>query len=170
MKKLIKKTKKERNSQEIVKDMIYAFDVLISQVDKLKNNRMYAITITHTIAKHESDLCHLITNRLFNTIHRDYKKTEEHLNYLFVIEYPEVITKGDYLPTNCGVHTHIAVNTSITKETIEYYINQSTKGDVYIEDITKRNDRDNFVNYMIKQGKRNYLTDKNYNYKIDVIC
>lgn len=170
MRKLIRKTPKERTSEEVIRDMRYAFDILISQVDKLQNNKMMAITITHTIAKHECDLKHLLTNKLFNTIHKDYKMTNEHINYLFVIEYPEVITKGDYLPTNCGIHTHIVVNTSIPKETIEFYINQSTKGDVYIEYITKRSDRDNFVNYMIKQGKRNYLTDKNYNYKIDMIC
>jgi hypothetical protein len=170
MKKLIKKITKERTSQEVIKDMIYAFDVLLSQVDKLKNNKMLAITITHTIAKHESDLRHLITNKLFNTIHQDYKNTKEHINYLFVIEYPEVITKGEYLPTNCGIHTHIVVNTSLPKEIIEYYINKSTKGDVFIEDITKRNDRENLINYMIKQGKMNYLTDINYNYKIDLIC
>jgi hypothetical protein len=166
MRKLIKKTTKERTSQEVIKDMIYAFDVLLSQVDKLKNNKMLAITITHTIAKHESDLRHLLTNKLFNTIYQDYKNTNEHINYLFVIEYPEVVSKGHYLPTDCGIHTHIVLNTSIHSENIKFYINQSLKGDVYIEDITKRDDRNNYINYMIKQGKKNLLTNDNYNYKI----
>lgn len=170
MKKLIKKTPKFRNSKEVMEDMRYAFDVLISQVDKLQNNKMLSITITHTRAKHEKDLRHILTNGLFNTIHKDYKKSVEHINYLYVIEFPEVVSKGEYLPTNIGIHTHIVINTSIKKETIEYYINNSTEGDVYIEDITKRLDRNNYINYMIKQGKTNILTDDNYNYKIDLIC
>jgi hypothetical protein len=170
MKKLIKKIPKNRNSKEVMEDMRYAFDVLISQVNKLQNNKMLSITITHTIAKHEKDLRHILTNGLFNTIHKDYKNSVEHINFLYVIEFPEVVSKGEYLPTNIGIHTHMVVNTSIKKETIEYYINNSTKGDVYIEDITKRLDRDNYINYMIKQGKTNILTDDNYNYKIDLIC
>lgn len=168
MRKLIKKINKERTSQEVIMDMIYAFDVLLSQVDKLKNNKMLAITITHTIAKHEKDLRHLITNKLFNTIHQDYKNSNEHINYLFVIEYPEVVSKGNYLPTDCGIHTHIVINTSIPDENIIFYINQSLKGDVYIENITKRDDRNNYINYMIKQGKKNLLTNDNYNYKITI--
>jgi hypothetical protein len=166
MNKLVKKIPKERTSKEVIIDMVYAFDVLLSQVDKLRNNKMLAITITHTIAKHETDLKHILTNKLFNSIHQDYKKSKEHINYLFVIEYPEVISKGHYLPSNCGIHTHIVVNTSLPIETLKFYINQSTRGDVYIEDITDRDDRNNYINYLIKQGKRNLLTNDNYNYKI----
>jgi hypothetical protein len=170
MKKLIKKISKPRTSIEVMEDMIFAYDILSGQVNKLENNRMLAITITHTIARHEKDLRHILTNKLFNRIHNDYKNSFNHINYLFVIEYPEVVSKGNYLPTNVGIHTHIIVNTSIPEETIKYYINNSTKGDVHIDDITNRKDRDNYINYMIKQGKTNYLTDNNYNYKIDLIC
>lgn len=170
MNKLIKKISKYRTSNDVMNDMTYAFDLLTRQSDTIKNNKMLSITITDTIAKHEKDLQHLLTNKLFNRIHRDYKHTTEHINYLFVIEYPEVVSKGQYLPTKIDTHTHIVVNTSIPKEIIEYYINYSTKGNVYIEDITKRLDRNNYINYLIKQGNNNLLTDDNYNYKIDIIC
>jgi hypothetical protein len=127
---------------------------------------MLSITITDTVAKHLTDLRHLITNSLFNTINKKYNKTNEIVNYLFVIEYPESVSKGKIIPSNCNVHSHIILNTTLSKEVIKDYIQQSTKGDIYIEDITKRNDRNNYVNYLVKQIQ--VFTNENYNYKITI--
>jgi hypothetical protein len=161
---IIKKDNSNKTSSEISNDIINAFTKLVKQKDSEKSIKMLSITITDTIAKHNKDLRHLLTNSLFNSIHKDYKNTIEVINYLFVIEYPEIISKGKLLPNNCNVHSHIILNTTLSKDVIEYYIQQSTKGDIYIEDISNRNDRDNYVNYLIKQS--NLFTNDNYNYKI----
>jgi hypothetical protein len=161
---ILKKDNTNKTSSEISNDIINAFTTLIKQNDREKSIKMLSITITDTIAKHNKDLRHLLTNSLFNSIHKDYKNTLEVINYLFVIEYPEIISKGKLLPNNCNVHSHIVLNTTLSKDVIEYYIQQSTKGDVYIEDISKRKDRNNYVNYLVKQS--NLFTNDNYNYKI----
>jgi hypothetical protein len=37
------------------------------------------------------------------------------------------------------------------------------------ENITKRTDKSNYINYLVKQNKENnYLTYKSYNFKIDM--
>jgi hypothetical protein len=163
---LIKKNNEVKTSSIICNDIRYSFNLLSKQIDENKIIKMLSITITDTVAKHLTDLRHLITNSLFNTINKEYKKTNEIVNYLFVIEYPEAVSKGEIVPSNCKVHSHIVLNTTLSKETIEYYIQQSTKGEVYIEDITKRNDRNNYVNYLVKQSK--LFTNDNYNYKITI--
>ena len=161
---LIKKDNKVKTSSIICSDIRYSFNLLSKQIDENKIVKMLSITITDTIAKHLTDLRHLLTNSLFNTINTEHKKTNEIVNYLFVIEYPEAVSKGKIVPSNCNVHSHIILNTSLSKEVIKDYIQQSTKGDIYIEDITKRNDRNNYVNYLVKQIE--LFTNENYNYKI----
>jgi hypothetical protein len=169
MNKLIKKISKTRSSDEVIQDMKYAYSLLLQQHRNNDQNRLLSITITHTIAKHEKDLRHILTNGLFNTIHKEYKNTIEYINYLFVIEYSKVISQGKHLVNNISIHTHMVVNTTLPTKTIEYYINNSTKGDVYIEDISKREDKEQYINYITKQGRNKLLTDDHYNYKINMI-
>ena len=167
--KYISKSKDPKTTQMVMNDMKYAFDILIHQKRFLtSNNTFYAITITHTLAKHEKDLNFILNNNLFNKINSEYRHSKEHLNYLYVIEYPEKVSKGIELPDNSNIHTHIVINTSIPLKTIEYYIqNAFRKLNLYVENITKRNDKENYINYLIKQGKENnYLTNDSYNYKI----
>lgn len=153
-------------------DIKNACDYLVSQKDFMTSrNTILSITLTDTGCKHEKDLNHVITTRLFNTIKNDYKNSEEHTNYIFVIEYPEVISKGKHIPSNCKVHTHIVVNTSLAQTIIENYIIRAFSPKVYkhIKDITNRTDRFNLSGYLIKQGEKNYfLTDDSYNYKISI--
>jgi hypothetical protein len=171
--KLIKKTKQYSDKNEIERDLRYAFNKLINQEKfEVDYNRTLSLTITHTNSKHLSDLRFTLTNLLFNRIHKDYKHTREHFNYLYVIEYSEVISKGQYIPTKCEIHTHVVINTSIPTETIEYYSNNifhsgsNTILDevVKIEDITKRTDKHNYIEYLLKQ--KHLFTSDNYNYKI----
>jgi len=165
--KLIKKTNRHRTSTEVISDLLHSYDILINQkrFPKRKNN-VYAITITHTNTKHEKDFHFTLKNKLFNRIHKRYSDTNEHINYLFVIEYSGVISRGKYLPTKCDIHTHIVVTTSLPYEIIKGYIDKAIIGDTYMEDITLRDDRFNYINYLTKQGKTNLLTNDNYNYKI----
>lgn len=138
---------------------------------EIPNNSIFTITLTDTGCKHERDLNHALTNRLFNNIKNHYKGTKEHINYLFVIEYPEVISKGNFLPTNCEVHAHIIVNTSLSKSIIEHHIVNtfSSSVNVKVEDITNRDDKDRTIGYLVKQGYKNYtLSDSSYNYKINI--
>jgi len=72
---------------------------------------------------------------------------------------------GNLIPDSFDVHTHIVLETTIKPQHLEYYI-QTTfrKPDNHIEDINKRNDKSNFVNYLLKQ--KDLFTIDNYNYKI----
>ena len=75
---------------------------------------------------------------------------------------------GNQVPDNCEVHTHIILGTTISKEHIEYYIQTTFRNpDIFIEDITKRDDKMNYANYLVKQ--KHLLTDDNYNYKIKLV-
>lgn len=144
----------------IVDDIRYGFDKIVSQ-----NHSIFSITITDTDCKTTEELKFYLTNKLFNRIHKENKHSHEALNYLFVIEYPTKVSIGNQIPDNCEVHTHIVLGTTLLPQQIEYYIQTTFRNpNVYIEDITKRNDKENYINYLIKQ--KVYLTDSNYNYKI----
>lgn len=144
----------------IVDDIRYGFNKIIAQ-----NHSVLAITITDTECKTTEELKFHLTNKLFNKIHKEYKKSFEIINYLFVIEYPTKVSMGNQIPDHCEVHSHIVLGTTLKKEYLEYYIQTIFKNsNTYIEDITKRNDKENYINYLLKQ--RDVLTINNYNYKI----
>ncbi len=170
--KLFKKQKGYKTTEFVINDIKQAVSYLVSQrFPPSVTNSIYAITITNTGCKHQKDLNHIITNKLFNTIKNDYKTSKEHTNYVFVIEYPEVITRGNYLPTNCKVHSHLVVNTSLDEKIIMSYLKQAFPKikdiDMLIENITDRNDKEQYKNYLVKQGINNrILCDSSYNYKI----
>lgn len=159
---LIKKKNTPKTTQMIIDDIRYSFHKLINQ-----NNPIYSITINNTNCKSAGELRFLLTNKLFNQINKDYKNSIEKLNYLFVIEYPTKVSMGNLIPDTCDVHTHIVLETTILQKHLEFYI-QTTFGNanIHIEDITKRNDKNNYVNYLIKQ--KDLLTNDNYNYKITI--
>jgi hypothetical protein len=142
---------------------------------KMLNNsgRFYFITITDTNSPHPKHLNFTLTNKLFNTIWNDYKKSFEFVNYLFVIEYPGAFTKTykNYkaaqleleLLKECEVHCHIVLNTTLSEEVIESYI-YSTFNEPNIKtiEITNNPKRENLINYFKKQQ---FLCDDAYNYK-----
>lgn len=132
-----------------------------------QNLPILSITITDTNCKTTEELKFYLTNKLFNRIHKENKYSFEIINFLFVIEYPTKVSMGNQIPDNCDVHTHIVLGTTLLPQQIEYYIQTTFRNpNIYIEDITKRNDKNNYINYLIKQ--KDYLTDNNYNYKIVV--
>ncbi len=141
---------------------MYGFQKILSQ-----NHPIYSITISNTQIKTSEELRFNLTNKLFNRLHKDYKNTYEVINYLFVIEYPEKVSRGNLLPDNCEVHSHIVVATTLLPQQIEYYIQTTFKNPgIHVERIDNRTDKENFVNYLIKQ--EHLLTDDNYNYKINI--
>jgi hypothetical protein len=168
--KLISKNKRPKTTEIAVSELEQVYDIWLNQkIYPTSGNRTYHITITDTHAKHEEGLNFILTNNLFNRINRDYKYSLDYLNYIFVIEYPEEISRGLRVPKNCNVHAHIVLNTSIPFETLQFYIQDSFNGgaDIQIDDTTKRADKGEFIKYLTKQAKVNrLLSDRSYNYKI----
>ena len=159
---LLKKKNNPKTAQMIADDIRYSFQKLTSQ-----NNPILSITINNTDCKTAEELRFNLTNKLFNKIHKDYKQTPEIINYLFVIEYPTKVAMGNLIPESCKPHTHIILETTLPENIIEYYIQATFRNmDIYIENITKRDDKLNYANYLTKQI--NILTDDNYNYKINI--
>jgi hypothetical protein len=162
---LLKKKNNPKTTQMIANDIRYSFQKLTSQ-----NNPILSITINNRDCLTVEKLRFNLTNKLFNKIHKDYKQTFEIVNYLYVIEYPTKVSMGNLIPDNCIPHTHIILETTLPIDVIRNYIktifNIKRKKDIYIENITNRNDKLNYVNYLTKQI--NILTDNNYNYKIAI--
>ena len=147
----------------------YGFKCLISQNEKNTiKSEIIKIDLTSTNAKHREDLNFKISNKVFNKLHKIY--WYEKINYLFVVEYPEIVSRGNYIIDNLdhiGVHAHIIIDTSIPFNIIEKKIIDvlGKQCDIYSENITKRNDKEIYINYLVKQNK--YLNSKSYNFKID---
>lgn len=158
--KLIKKNG-YKSLDEIKIDLQKTFSHIISN-----RGDFYFITITKNKSPHAKDLNFKITNGLFNRIWKDYKHSKEFTNYIFVIEYPEAISKMD-MPidklNSCSVHSHILVNTTLTEKTLDYYLNTTfSNANIKKERINQRPDKKELINYFIKQ---NFLEDDCYNYK-----
>lgn len=167
---LIKKKNYSDNPQKIETDIIYGFNKIIRQ-----NLPIYFITITKkefevsTEFDKTSSLSFYLKNILFNRMRKDYLNSYEIINFLFVIEYPETVSRGNHIPDNCDIHAHIVLATTINKQHIEYYIETTfNRPDIDIKRIDNRNDKSNLSNYLLKQNKKKLLTCENYNYKIEI--
>ncbi len=159
--------KKSKDTTNIVEDITKAFTILS------KKETLYMITLDGIPTPHIQDLYFQLTNKFFNSIHKDYKNTFEYINYLFIIEYGGIISKeqeyNNYIQ-NLGIHAHCIVNTSISKKDLEYYINTSFKKipDYKIQDISKSDTKEKLLDYLLKQKKNGLMISDNYNYKIEV--
>lgn len=159
---ILKKKDTPKTIQMITDDIRYGFNKIISQ-----NNPIYSITINNTNCQTAKELRFILTNKFFNKMHKDLKHSFEVINYLFVIEYPTKVSMGNLIPDSCNVHAHIVLGTTISRQHLENYIQLTFRNpNIYIEEITKRNDKDNYINYLTKQ--KDLLTIDNYNYKIAI--
>lgn len=159
---LIKKNKAPKSTQMIENDIKYGFYKIMNQSESI-----YNLTISNTQIYSPDELRFTLTNKLFNSIHKDNLQTGGKVNYLFVIEYPEKVSRGNYIPENCEVHGHIVLSTSLLPHQIEYYIKSTfIKPNFLFEKINDRNDKYNLVNYLLKQ--KHLFTNENYNYKIKI--
>ena len=157
-----KKKNTPKTTQMMLDDITYGFYKITSQ-----NIPILSITINNTGCKTKEELRFYLTNKLFNRIKKDYKNSIEIINYLFIIEYPTKVSMGNQIPDNCEVHTHIVLGTTLSENVIQYYIQTTFYNPyIFIEDITKRDDKNNYINYLTKQNY--YLTDDSYNYKINL--
>jgi hypothetical protein len=127
--------------------------------------------INYTNSKNTKDLNFKLTNKVFNSLHKQFYY--EKLNYLFVIEYNEILSRGNYLIDDLdevGIHTHIVIDTTIP---ISYFENKfknvlGLDCDIHPEIITDRDDKNFYINYLVKQNKENdYLKNESYNFKIN---
>lgn len=147
-----------------ITDILKAFNLLLTKKE------LYHITLTDLTVNHVQELNHILTNKFFNTIHKDYKESFEFINYLFIIEYGGVISKPSISIINdLGIHAHLLVNTSLPKGYVEFYINTCFNKipNYRIDDISKNNNKEGLMNYLLKQHTySNLLTKDSYNYKI----
>jgi hypothetical protein len=160
--KLIRKSK---NTTDYVSDITKAFAIL-SAKDKL-----FHITLDGIPTKHIQDLYFQLTNKLFNNINKDYSRSFEFINYLFITEYGGIISKEKVFGTSIkdlGIHAHCLVNTSLSIPQLEYYINTSFKKipDYKIDDISQSTTKEYLLEYLLKQDKTGLMTKDSYNYKI----
>jgi hypothetical protein len=157
---IIKKKKGSKSVKMIEDDIRYGFRKIISQTLPI-----YFITITNMDIYSVEKLRYILTNKFFKQIHRDYKNSYDIINYLYIIEYPEKVSRGNMIPNNCYIHTHIIMGTSINTHHIRFYIeNTFIKHNTLIKRIDKRSDKLNLENYFVKQ--KDNFKDTNYNYKI----
>jgi hypothetical protein len=155
---------------KVVDDIRYGFECLISQTQKKDiKSSIIKFDINYTNSKHKKDL-NFKLNKIFNSLHKQFYY--EKLNYLFVIENNEILSRGNYLIDELDevrVHTHIVIDTSISLKILQKKIVDvlGKQSDIYSENITKRNDKGNYINYLVKQNRENkYLTYQSYNFKI----
>ena len=157
---------------KVVDDIRYGFECLISQTQKKDTkSSIIKFDINYTNSRHTKDL-NFKLKKIFNSLHKQFYY--EKLNYLFVIENNEILSRGNYLIDNLDevrVHSHIVIDTTIPYSILEKKIVNvlGNQTDIYSEDITKRSDKELYINYLVKQNKENnYLTYKSYNFKIDI--
>lgn len=142
-------------------DIRKAFSILV------KKPVLYHITISKTKSKHTADLRYTLTNKLFNALNKQYRHLNYSLDYLFVIEYAGAISKEEEEINGLGEHAHIIVHTSIPSVYIKKQIDIAFnyRHNSLIDNISNRSDKENLVNYILKQEK--LLSKENYNYKIN---
>jgi hypothetical protein len=164
----ITKKRGTKTPQMIESDIRYGFNKIMSQ-----KRLIYLLTISNTNFTEPKQLQFLIRT-FFNTIRKDYRFSFEKTNYLSVIEYPEIVSRGNMMPVNCKVHTHIVLETDLKPDVIEYYANiifntdeiLYSKKDWYdLKKISDREDKNLLINYLVKQ--KDLFNDYNYDYKIN---
>jgi hypothetical protein len=158
--------KKTRNLTGIdaENDLRYGFDFLIRQTE----SDIIKFDITNTNAKNIEDLNFKLTNKVFNSLRKQFYC--EKINYLFVIEYPEIISKGNYMIDHLEkieFHAHIIIDTSIPIYAVKNKLVDilGEKCDIYIENISPRDDKEKYIKYLVKQNK--YFNYKSYNFKMN---
>ncbi len=173
--KLIKKKSIDEITDTLraVNDIYYGYECLLSQNGKndIKSD-IIKFDLTFTNSKHKEDLNFKLTNKLFNSLRKQYYY--EKLNFLYVIEYNEKLSKGNLLIDDLDevrVHCHAVMDTTIPISVFKQKIINlfGVQSDIYFEITTKRSDNSQYSSYLTKQGvENNYLTYNSYNFKIYV--
>jgi hypothetical protein len=77
------------------------------------HGRLYHIVISNTKSTSARDLTFRLTNHFFNRVHRELRKTNFYLNYLFVLEYPKAVSLPMRRIESVDLHAHATINTNI---------------------------------------------------------
>jgi hypothetical protein len=167
--KSLKKSNTYKSPEDIVNDLNKAFDLLFKENEKSKA-RFYHIVIKGTDAKHDRDLTFVLTNKLFNRLNKETSTNLEVLNYIFVVEYSKVHSLGLRVCDDLGMHSHIAISSTLPKELIQFYIQSAFPKvkDIWFDDVSKNQNIEGLRGYFLKQTRNNNLfTNGSYNYKIN---
>lgn len=170
----MKKNYTFKTANQITNEIIKSFNYLINK----PNKNIIKIDLTNTKNKHIQEF-NFRLRKCFNLLRKKY--TNSIIDYLYIIEIPESISIIDFNLNNLKelkYHSHIVLNTDINEKDILKQIKisfpelktysiaiQNKNVDVYLENITLRNDLNNYSNYIIKQ--KNTLTNYSFNYKIN---
>lgn len=157
--------RKSKNPTDYISDITKAFTILS------KKDKLYHVTLEGIPTKKIENLNFQLTNKLFNTIHKDYSNSYEYINYLFVLEYGGIISKEkvyDVEIKDLGIHSHCLVNTSLSTSQLEFYINTVFEKipDCKIQNISNSTTKNGLLNYLLKQRATGLMTNECYNYKI----
>lgn len=167
----ISKSRFRKSIEDNMIDIENAYSILCKpHLQPKPNGRLYHIVLSNTKTNHAADLNFKLTNHFFNKVHREIKKTNFYVNYLFVLEYPKAVSLPLRRIETVDIHAHITINTNIPYVQVGKIFDNILRKDIhyYIEDITCRADVDDLVHYFFKQSKENqFLTSHHYNYKID---
>jgi hypothetical protein len=158
---LIRKSKTTDNTTDITR----AYNNLS------QDKNLFFITLTGVPTTNVKDLNFQLTNNLFNTINADYRSSYEYINYLFIIEYGGAISKSNVsnlFLRNLGLHAHCIVDTSLSQQQLDFYINTAFKKipNYQIQDISQSTTKPALLNYLLKQNNTGLMTKDSYNYKI----
>lgn len=163
----ITKKRGTKTPQMIESDITYGFNKIMSQ-----KRPIFFLTISNTRFTEPKHL-QFLTRRFFNKIKNDYRFSAEKTNYLYVIEYPEKVSRGNMMPDNCRLHLHMVLETDLSPDVIEYYSKTIFQNDevlysyddwYVIKKVSDRDDKTLLINYFLKQSKM--FNDLNYDYKI----
>ena len=169
---MIKKDYKLKDKKSIIDEITNAYDNMLSRHNKNQTS-LIKIDLTNTNSKEEKEY-NFKLRVMLDKLRKSYlSKT---LNYLYVIEIGEQISKGNDLITNeINYHSHIILETNISIEDIiksikkhfhsteTFSLLQNQNSDCYIENISDRSDKGNYIFYLLKQP---ILSNYSYNFKI----
>lgn len=164
----ITKKRGVKTPQMIESDIIYGFNKIMRM-----ERPIYLLTISNTRFTEPKHLQFLIRT-FFNKIRKDFLFSNEKTNYLYVIEYPEKVSRGNMMFDDIRVHTHIILETDLNTDVIEYYSKTIFENDEVLYsyedwyDLIMISDRDDKIwlkDYILKQ--KEIFNDFNYDYKIN---
>lgn len=153
----------EKDRQEIIADDIKN---KVKKLVKLNNNGLYFITIKNTKYTTTEQLRFNLQKTL-KGINKKYKNSDCYIRWLSIIEYNEIVSRGNYLLDNVdflNIHAHILIDTNIRENNIKkHFIKHFINSNILSKDAYK-NDKEKIGGYLTKQ--KHLFTDKNYNYFI----
>lgn len=171
---MIKKNYLIKDRISITNELINAYDTMLSNQRK-NHSQLIKIDLTNTNSNEEKKYNFELRVMLDN-LRKSIIKNNQSLNYIYVIELAEEISKGINLTTNkIKYHSHLILETNLNTNEIINSIKSKFKtvksfsfvknqnADCYIEDITNRNDKENYINYLLKQRD---INNYSYNFKI----